>query len=68
LLATGSEAADGLIVDEPVEEVADTAGPTTAAIGGTPSLMNGMPFGAAFGTLVHEVLEYVDTDSTDITE
>ncbi|WAC55650.1 UvrD-helicase domain-containing protein [Gordonia sp. SL306] len=65
LLATGSEAADGLIVDEPVEEVADAG--STAAIDGMPSLMNGMPFGAAFGTLVHEVLEYVDTDSADIT-
>ncbi|MGV9825502.1 UvrD-helicase domain-containing protein [Gordonia sp. NPDC003429] len=29
------------------------------------SLMNGMPFGAAFGTLVHEVLEYVDTAQPD---
>ncbi|MFW0790779.1 UvrD-helicase domain-containing protein [Gordonia sp. CPCC 205333] len=32
----------------------------------TPSLMNGLPFGAAFGTLVHEVLENVDTAAPDI--
>jgi exodeoxyribonuclease V beta subunit len=33
-----------------------------------PSLMNGLPFGAAFGTLVHEVLEMVDTDTADLSE
>ena len=27
--------------------------------------MNGMPFGARFGTLVHEVLEHVDTAADD---
>ncbi|GAB20013.1 exodeoxyribonuclease V beta chain [Gordonia effusa NBRC 100432] len=32
----------------------------------TPSLMNGLPFGAAFGTLVHEVLENVDTAAPDM--
>ncbi|MCZ4550882.1 UvrD-helicase domain-containing protein [Gordonia rubripertincta] len=31
-----------------------------------PSLMNSLPFGAAFGTLVHEVLELVDTDVDDL--
>ncbi|ORM31882.1 UvrD-helicase domain-containing protein [Williamsia sp. 1135] len=31
-----------------------------------PSLMNSLPFGAAFGTLVHEVLELVDTDVDDV--
>ncbi|MDV7136006.1 UvrD-helicase domain-containing protein [Williamsia muralis] len=30
------------------------------------SLMNSLPFGAAFGTLVHEVLETVDTDVADL--
>lgn len=30
------------------------------------SLMNTLPFGAAFGTLVHEVLEMVDTDVDDL--
>ena len=28
--------------------------------------MNGLPYGATFGTLVHEVLEYVDTSAPDI--
>ncbi|WP_020107640.1 UvrD-helicase domain-containing protein [Nocardia sp. 348MFTsu5.1] len=31
-----------------------------------PSLMNTLPFGAAFGTLVHEVLEVIDTDADDL--
>ncbi|MFI6865383.1 UvrD-helicase domain-containing protein [Nocardia sp. NPDC050406] len=31
-----------------------------------PSLMNSLPYGAEFGTLVHEVLEYVDTDAPDL--
>ncbi|NMO00336.1 UvrD-helicase domain-containing protein [Gordonia sp. TBRC 11910] len=39
---------------------------TTAVPAQTPSLMNGLPFGAAFGTLVHEVLENVDTSSSDM--
>ncbi|MBE7160067.1 MAG: PD-(D/E)XK nuclease family protein, partial [Williamsia herbipolensis] len=31
-----------------------------------PSPMNGLPFGAAFGTLVHAVLETVDVDAPDL--
>ncbi|WP_405137036.1 UvrD-helicase domain-containing protein [Nocardia sp. NBC_01388] len=31
-----------------------------------PSLMNALPYGAEFGTLVHEILEYVDTDAADL--
>jgi len=31
-----------------------------------PSPMNGLPAGAAFGTLVHEVLEFVDTSAADL--
>ncbi|MFW0785045.1 UvrD-helicase domain-containing protein [Gordonia sp. CPCC 206044] len=71
VLATGSEVAEGLVADEPVDGDA-TDGPAVGeeseTLPGTPSLMNGMPFGAAFGTLVHETLEYVDTDAPDITE
>ncbi|MFT4200637.1 UvrD-helicase domain-containing protein [Gordonia sp. (in: high G+C Gram-positive bacteria)] len=56
---------DGEVADEPPEadepETADTGGEQT----GTPSLMNGLPFGARFGTLVHEVLEHVDTGADD---
>lgn len=47
---------------EPLAEPTD-AGPTELR---HPSLMNTLPFGAAFGTLVHEVLERVDTDATDL--
>ncbi len=52
------------IADEPdaPSVLADAAVPATAA----PSLMNDLPYGAEFGTLVHEVLEYVDTDAPDL--
>ncbi|WP_083874268.1 UvrD-helicase domain-containing protein [Nocardia paucivorans] len=33
---------------------------------GAPSLMNELPFGAEFGTLVHGVLERIDTDVPDL--
>ncbi len=52
--------------DEPVG-VVEEALPIAVADerAGTPSPMNGMPFGATFGTLVHETLEYVDTSAPD---
>ncbi|QTI67330.1 UvrD-helicase domain-containing protein [Gordonia polyisoprenivorans] len=52
--------------DEPVG-VIEEALPIAVADdrAGTPSPMNGMPFGAAFGILVHETLEYVDTSAPD---
>ncbi len=31
-----------------------------------PSLMNALPYGAEFGTLVHGVLERIDTDASDL--
>ncbi|WP_416382286.1 UvrD-helicase domain-containing protein [Nocardia transvalensis] len=34
--------------------------------GAAPSLMNELPYGAEFGTLVHGVLERVDTDAADL--
>ncbi|RDI55706.1 exodeoxyribonuclease V beta subunit [Nocardia mexicana] len=34
--------------------------------GAAPSLMNDLPYGAEFGTLVHGVLELVDTDAPDL--
>jgi exodeoxyribonuclease V beta subunit len=51
--------------DEPVEPppVHAVAGP---APDGPPSTMNRLPSGAAFGTLVHEVLEQVDTAADDL--
>ncbi|MFT3715118.1 MAG: UvrD-helicase domain-containing protein [Gordonia sp. (in: high G+C Gram-positive bacteria)] len=64
LVQTGSEPEDGLVADEPAEMPGEPAA-EPAAVDGTPSLMNGLPFGAAFGTLVHEVLEHVDTSATD---
>ncbi|GED98036.1 UvrD-helicase domain-containing protein [Gordonia crocea] len=62
----------GELLDEP-RDAADTGSvgaATTTADGsgemtGMPSLMNGLPFGARFGTLVHEVLEHVDTRAAD---
>ncbi|WP_084161773.1 UvrD-helicase domain-containing protein [Nocardia sp. BMG51109] len=54
--------------DEPetpaVLEGSDTA--DTADGGAAPSLMNDLPYGADFGTLVHGVLETVDTDAPDL--
>ncbi|WP_045822872.1 UvrD-helicase domain-containing protein [Williamsia herbipolensis] len=48
-------------VDEPEEVTATSGG------GGAPSLMNTLPAGAAFGTVVHAVLEEIDTDADDLT-
>ena len=47
----------------PVEPPPQPTGSTGAAL---PSPMNGLPAGAAFGTLVHEVLEAVDTGAPDL--
>jgi exodeoxyribonuclease V beta subunit len=47
--------------DEPAEPP-----PVDLTLGGPPSTMNGLPAGAAFGTLVHEVLEVVDTSAGDL--
>ncbi|WP_448223641.1 UvrD-helicase domain-containing protein [Gordonia iterans] len=66
-LASGveTEPEDGLLDDEPEPgDESPAVGAENAA--GTPSLMNGLPFGAAFGTLVHEVLEHVDTSAPDL--
>ncbi|GAC56064.1 exodeoxyribonuclease V beta chain [Gordonia hirsuta DSM 44140 = NBRC 16056] len=63
-IQTSSEPEDGLMADEPVD--VDPEAATVASSDGTPSLMNGLPFGAAFGTLVHEVLEHVDTSAPDL--
>ncbi|MET7772169.1 UvrD-helicase domain-containing protein [Nocardia sp. NPDC005366] len=35
-------------------------------VAGAPSLMNTLPYGAEFGTLVHGVLERIDTDAADL--
>lgn len=56
-------------VEERSDEPADVGDPTVGAaavVDGTASPMNGLPFGAGFGTLVHEVLEHVDTSAPDI--
>ncbi|MEE3850090.1 UvrD-helicase domain-containing protein [Gordonia sp. LSe1-13] len=65
VLGSGSETEDDRLADEPPPVDDETMAPVEVSTG-TPSLMNGMPFGAAFGTLVHEVLEYVDTDAPDM--
>ncbi len=51
--------------DEPDEPPpgAQPTGPTEPALAST---MNGLPGGATFGTLVHEVLEHLDTDAPDL--
>ncbi|MGC4932155.1 UvrD-helicase domain-containing protein [Gordonia sp. DT30] len=70
-LTSGSEPEpEAQAVDDEPADSGDPApvGPAAGAASaedGTPSPMNGMPFGAAFGTLVHETLEYVDTSAPD---
>ena len=67
VVTTGSEPADDILGDEPVADPIELdEPPAEGRRAGTPSLMNGLPYGAAFGTLVHEVLEYVDTSEPDI--
>ncbi|MDV7174298.1 UvrD-helicase domain-containing protein [Gordonia amicalis] len=73
VVETGSEPDDELtdiLDDEPIarpgDGVDDAGTDSDARRAGMASLMNGLPFGAAFGTLVHEVLEYVDTSAPDI--
>ena len=59
----GSEPEAPEKTDEPVD-VPDLRQPPAAD--GPPSLMDELPAGAAFGTLVHEVLEQVDTSADDL--
>ncbi|WP_347956827.1 UvrD-helicase domain-containing protein [Gordonia aichiensis] len=67
----GSEPEDVLRPDEPDDAgtLAEAGEAESAAAAGstgeTASLMNGLPYGAGFGTLVHEVLEHVDTAASD---
>ncbi|MBD8078787.1 UvrD-helicase domain-containing protein [Cellulosimicrobium arenosum] len=77
-----SEPEDPGIQDEPEESPDDdapgvTAGPGTTDRGAgadravapgadVPSAFEGQPGGTAFGTLVHEILEYVDTSAGDL--
>ncbi|MFT4126210.1 MAG: UvrD-helicase domain-containing protein [Gordonia sp. (in: high G+C Gram-positive bacteria)] len=67
--AVGSEPEEPGIDDESTDEAPPIAAPDSRSAdvrsSPTASLMNGMPFGATFGTLVHEVLEYVDTSAPD---
>ncbi|WP_341267373.1 MULTISPECIES: UvrD-helicase domain-containing protein [Gordonia] len=66
VIGTGSEPDDVDRRDEPVDAPDPTLGDQTVTAG-IASPMNGLPFGAGFGTLVHEVLEHVDTSADDIT-
>lgn len=56
------------VADEPTEETTDDDAVTDIDADGLalPSPMNGLPYGAAFGTLVHAVLETVDVDAPDL--
>ncbi|MGV9410660.1 UvrD-helicase domain-containing protein [Nocardia sp. NPDC003693] len=64
-LPAGDTPDGGGVADEPATPnvLLDDAELFTAA---APSLMNTLPYGAEFGTLVHEILEYVDTDAPDL--
>ncbi|WP_406239515.1 UvrD-helicase domain-containing protein [Nocardia sp. NBC_01009] len=49
--------------DEPSAPVLEETDPP---VEGVASLMNALPYGAEFGTLVHGVLELIDTDAADL--
>jgi exodeoxyribonuclease V beta subunit len=59
---SGSEPEQAEKDDEPAEPPTDEP----ALTAGPPSPMNDLPAGAAFGTLVHEVLDGLDTASADL--
>ncbi len=59
----GSEPDDPGPVDEPPTPAADTA---ALAPSGLPSPMNSLPFGPSFGTLVHNILQAVNTAAPDL--
>jgi exodeoxyribonuclease V beta subunit len=48
------------------EPEAATGAPPAATASAAPSLMNTLPGGTSFGTLVHAVLEHIDTSATDL--
>ncbi|WP_407319349.1 UvrD-helicase domain-containing protein [Isoptericola halotolerans] len=60
------------VEDEPTERADDVLpvgtpdGPAAGAGADLPSPMSGLPAGATFGTLVHEILEHVDTAAPDL--
>ncbi|MEV6067067.1 UvrD-helicase domain-containing protein [Nocardia sp. NPDC052001] len=64
-MPVGDQPDGGGVADEPATPsvLADDLDVFTTA---APSLMNTLPYGAEFGTLVHEILEYVDTDAVDL--
>jgi exodeoxyribonuclease V beta subunit len=52
-------------IDEPAAQAAEAA-PASAGRSGLPSPMNPFPSGAVFGTLVHAILQTVDTAAPDL--
>ena len=66
VITSGSEPDTGGWEPDETDVVTATEIAVADAVPGTPSLMNGLPFGAAFGTVVHEALEYVDTSAADM--
>ncbi|MFI9534184.1 UvrD-helicase domain-containing protein [Nocardia fusca] len=62
--ALESEPVDAPGVGDEPEASAPSAEPEPEP--GPPSLMNDLPYGAEFGTLVHGVLEHVDTEAPDL--
>ncbi|WP_232320242.1 UvrD-helicase domain-containing protein [Rhodococcus sp. WMMA185] len=61
--SVGSEAEVEEKADEPAEPPLSVP---TDDVAGVPSTMNGFAGGAAFGTLVHAVLEVIDTSASDL--
>lgn len=61
-----SEAEHPEKTDEPAEPQSNSEYLEDSRLEGIESPMNAMPAGAAFGTLVHEALEHVDTSAPDL--
>jgi exodeoxyribonuclease V beta subunit len=63
---SGSEPELPDTTDEPEEPPLTSPAGQSDSAAGLASPMNGLPAGAAFGTLVHEVLEVIDTTAPDL--
>jgi exodeoxyribonuclease V beta subunit len=67
--APGGAPAPGAGAREPADgDDGDGAGPADLELADVPSPMADLPVGAAFGSLVHAVLEHADPDATDFRE
>ncbi|MFC9894921.1 UvrD-helicase domain-containing protein [Nocardia sp. NPDC127579] len=65
-LTAGAHDLAGTASDEHATDEPDAPLPDDTELPAAPSLMNALPYGAEFGTLVHGVLEVIDRDVADL--